>query len=229
MKKFLIATLLCMALTVTMVPMAFAADSNYTECMAAIQEQRTIQDQAHQTAESLRKKGYSDSSAYVQAAKSTWNEAQKAIAGYQKLAQYSDEDIRILTTTVFHEAGHTTEQLRQYVAQVVLNRVEDSRFPDTVKGVITQPGQYSTKYATVEAANAIQATDSKNGTYYYGICEDSVKAAMMGQVEMPSNVLYQANFSQGKGVWKSVYFNSGWYASTSYFCYGLMFQDLTYS
>ena len=220
MKKFLIATLLCMALTVTMVPMAFAADSNYTECMAAIQEQRTIQDQAHQTAESLRKKGYSDSSAYVQAAKSTWNEAQKAIAGYQKLAQYSDEDIRILTTTVFHEAGHTTEQLRQYVAQVVLNRVEDSRFPDTGKGVITQPGQYSTKYATVEAANAIQATDSKNGTYYYGICEDSVKAAMMGQVEMPSNVLYQANFSQGKGVWKSVYFNSGWYASTSYFCYG---------
>ena len=220
MKKFLIATLLCMALTVTMVPMAFAADSNYTECMAAIQEQRTIQDQAHQTAESLRKKGYSDSSAYVQAAKSTWNEAQKAIAGYQKLAQYSDEDIRILTTTVFHEAGHTTEQLRQYVGQVVLNRVEDSRFPDTVKGVITQPGQYSTKYATVEAANAIQATDSKNGTYYYGICEDSVKAAMMGQVEMPSNVLYQANFSQGKGVWKSVYFNSGWYASTSYFCYG---------
>ena len=220
MKKFLIATLLCMALTVTMVPMAFAADSNYTECMAAIQEQRTIQDQAHQTAESLRKKGYSDSSAYVQAAKSTWNEAQKAIAGYQKLAQDSDEDIRILTTTVFHEAGHTTEQLRQYVAQVVLNRVEDSRFPDTVKGVITQPGQYSTKYATVEAANAIQATDSKNGTYYYGICEDSVKAAMMGQVEMPSNVLYQANFSQGKGVWKSVYFNSGWYASTSYFCYG---------
>ena len=220
MKKFLIATLLCMALTVTMVPMAFAADSNYTECMAAIQEQRTIQDQAHQTAESLRKKGYSDSSAYVQAAKSTWNEAQKAIAGYQKLAQYSDEDIRILTTTVFHEAGHTTEQLRQYVAQVVLNRVEDSRFPDTVKGVITQPGQYSTKYATVEAANAIQATDSKNGTYYYGICEDSVKAAMMGQVEMPSNVLYQANFAQGKGVWKSVYFNSGWYASTSYFCYG---------
>ena len=220
MKKFLIATLLCMALTVTMVPMAFAADSNYTECMAAIQEQRTIQDQAHQTAESLRKKGYSDSSAYVQAAKSPWNEAQKAIAGYQKLAQYSDEDIRILTTTVFHEAGHTTEQLRQYVAQVVLNRVEDSRFPATVKGVITQPGQYSTKYATVEAANAIQATDSKNGTYYYGTCEDSVKAAMMGQVEMPSNVLYQANFSQGKGVWKSVYFNSGWYASTSYFCYG---------
>lgn len=220
MKKFLIATLLCMALTVTMVPVAFAADSNYTQCMTAIQEQRTVQTQAHQTAESLRQKGYDDSSAYIQAAKSIWNDAQALIVGYQRLAQYSDEDIRILTTTVFNEAGHTTDQLRQYVAQVALNRVADSRFPSTVKGVITQPGQYATKYATVEAANAIKATDTKNGTYYYATCETAVKAAMMGQVDMPSNVLFQANFTQGKGVWKAVQFSSGYYSSTSYFCYG---------
>ena len=178
MKKFLIATLLCMALTVTMVPMAFAADSNYTECMAAIQEQRTIQDQAHQTAESLRKKGYSDSSAYVQAAKSTWNEAQKAIAGYQKLAQYSDEDIRILTTTVFHEAGHTTEQLRQYVAQVVLNRVEHPSFPNTISEVIFQPGAFSCMLdgqwdepvadsAYQAARDALAGADPSGGAIYY--------------------------------------------------------------
>ena len=142
MRKFLTATLLCMALTVTMVPAAFAADtadSNYTTCMAAIQEQKVIQDQAHQTAESLRQKGYDDSSAYIQAAQSTWWAAQDEIVAYQKLSQYTDEDIRILTTAVFYEAGHTTEQLREYVAQVVLNRVADSRFPDTVKGVITRP------------------------------------------------------------------------------------------
>ena len=142
MRKFLTATLLCMALTVTMVPAAFAADtadSNYTTCMAAIQEQKVIQDQAHQTAESLRQKGYDDSSAYIQAAQSTWWAAQDEIVAYQKLSKYTDEDIRILTTAVFYEAGHTTEQLREYVAQVVLNRVADSRFPDTVKGVITQP------------------------------------------------------------------------------------------
>ena len=130
MRKFLTATLLCMALTVTMVPAAFAADtadSNYTTCMAAIQEQKVIQDQAHQTAESLRQKGYDDSSAYIQAAQSTWWAAQDEIVAYQKLSQYTDEDIRILTTAVFYEAGHTTEQLREYVAQVVLNRVADSR------------------------------------------------------------------------------------------------------
>ena len=117
-------------------------------------------------------------------------------------------------------SGHTTEQLRQYVAQVVLNRVKDSRFPSTVKGVITQPGQYATKYADASTTQSVKSKDAANGTYYYAMCENAVKTAMMGQVNMPSNVLYQANFSQGKGVWKSVSFNSGWYSSTSYFCYG---------
>ena len=74
MKKILTAALLCMALAVTMVPGAFAADtgSNYTQCMAAIQEQKTIQSQAHQTAESLRQQGYGESSSYIKAAQAVW-------------------------------------------------------------------------------------------------------------------------------------------------------------
>ena len=71
-----------------------------------------------------------------------------------------------------------------------------------------------------DAHFCVKSKDAANGTYYYAMCENAVKTAMMGQVNMPSNVLYQANFSQGKGVWKSVSFNSGWYSSTSYFCYG---------
>lgn len=220
MKKLLTVTILVFALAVSMVPAVFAADTNYTTCMAAISEQRDIQDQAHRTAQLLRTRGHGDSSPYIVAAKSTWNEAQDAIVGYQKLAQYTDEDIRILATTVYYEAGNTTEELRQYVAQVVLNRVGDSRFPNTVKAVVTQPGQYAQKYGTVEAAQSIKDKDAQNGTYTYLTCENAAKQAMMGLVDMPSNVLYQANFRQGSGTWKSVYFNSGWYASTSYFCYG---------
>lgn len=220
MKKFLTATLLCLALTTVMVPAALAADSNYTECMAAIADQREVQAQAHQTAKALRAKGYGENSGYIQAAKSSWNAAQQAIVGYQRLARYTDEDIRILTTAVFNEAGHTTDQLREYVAQVVLNRVADSRFPDTVKGVITQPGQYAGDYATTAATQKVLEADRANGTFYYAMCEDAVKRAMMGRVDMPANVVYQANFSQGKGVWQTVAFNSGWFSSTSYFCYG---------
>ena len=219
MKKYLIAAMLCMVMLVSMVPTALAA-TNYDECMAAIQEQKQIQAQAHQTANKLRAQGYSDSSSYIQAAKATWNAAQAEIVAYQKLSKYTYEDIRILATTVYYEAGSTTEQLRQYVAQVALNRVADSRFPNTVKGVITQPGQYNTKYAAMETAQTIKNKDAANGTYNWETCKNSVKQAMMGKVDMPSNVLYQANFSQGKGLWKSVYFNSGYFANTSYFCYG---------
>ena len=106
------------------------------------------------------------------------------------------------------------------MAQVALNRVKDSRFPNTIYGVITQRGQYSTKYATVEAAQTIKNKDAANGTYNWETCKSSVIQAMMGKTDMPENVIYQANFTQGSGLWKSVYFNSGWYASTSYFCYG---------
>ena len=93
--------------------MAFAADSNYTGMHGCDSGAAHHPGPGPSDGRVPAQEGYSDSSAYVQAAKSTWNEAQKAIAGYQKLAQYSDEDIRILTTTVFHEAGHTTEQLRR--------------------------------------------------------------------------------------------------------------------
>ena len=221
MKKHLIAALLCAALLAAMVPSAFATGTtNYNACMTAIREQRAVQAQAHLTAETLRKRGYADSSPYIQAAKSTWNNAQKAIVGYQKLSKYTDEDIRILATTVWYEAGSTMEQLREYVAQVVLNRVADKRFPDTIYSVISQPGQYAMNYTTASATQAIKDKDAKNGTYNYATCVATAKKAMMGMVDMPSNVIFQANFKQGTGVWKAIYYNSGYFSSTSYFCYG---------
>ena len=220
MKKFLIASLLCAAMTAAMVPAAFAADTNYTRCMVAINQHRTVQADSHRRADALRAKGYTDNSNYIQAEKAAWYHAAAAIEDYTNLARYTDEDIRIMTTTVYHEAGQTTEKLRQYVAGVALNRVADNRFPDTVKGVITQPGQYAVKYADPGTTQAIRNQDAQRGTHYYAICEDSVKQVMMGNLDMPSNVIYQANFTQGSGIWETVHFDSGYFASTSYFCYG---------
>ena len=215
MKKFLTAAALSLTLLLTLVTPAFAAGDNYTTCMAAIDEHRTIQSQAHEAAQAMRKMGYSEDSAYVQSAKATWKEAAAEIVAYQKLAKYSDEDIRILATTVYYEAGSTTDQLREYVAQVALNRVASSRFPNTIKGVITQPGQYAGRYAALETTQAAKSASLNT----YNTCVSAVKRAMMGKVDMPANVLFQANFAQGSGVWKSVYYNSGYFSSTSYFCY----------
>ena len=107
-----------------------------------------------------------------------------------------------------------------HVTQQDLETLFGAGYELHIKKMLSQPGQYATKYADASTTQSVKSKDAANGTYYYAMCENAVKTAMMGQVNMPSNVLYQANFSQGKGVWKSVSFNSGWYSSTSYFCYG---------
>lgn len=58
---------------------------------------------------------------------------------------YSDEDLYWLSRVVFAEAGCDwfPDWVQRDVASVVLNRVADPRYPDTIKGVIFDPGQYS--------------------------------------------------------------------------------------
>jgi hypothetical protein len=58
---------------------------------------------------------------------------------------YSEEDLLWLSRVVFAEAGCDwfPDWVQRDVASVVLNRVEDPRYPDTIKGVIFDPGQYS--------------------------------------------------------------------------------------
>lgn len=58
---------------------------------------------------------------------------------------YSDEDLLWLSRVVFAEAGCDwfPDWVQRDVASVVLNRVADPRYPDTIKGVIFDPGQYS--------------------------------------------------------------------------------------
>ena len=45
--------------------------------------------------------------------------------------------------TVWAEAGNQSELGQRLVADTILNRLEDEKFPNTVKKVIAQPGQYA--------------------------------------------------------------------------------------
>lgn len=63
----------------------------------------------------------------------------------EEAATYSDEDLLWLSRVVFAEAGCDwfPDWVQRDVASVVLNRVADPRYPDTIKDVIFDPGQYS--------------------------------------------------------------------------------------
>ena len=63
----------------------------------------------------------------------------------------TDNDIlELLACVIYQETGgdHHCDMCRRRVADVVLNRVADERFPNTVYGVLTQKNQYGNYYST---------------------------------------------------------------------------------
>ena len=70
---------------------------------------------------------------------------------------------RILERIVEAEAGDQSVRGRRLVANVVLNRVRSKQFPDTVRGVVFSPGQFS---------------PISNGSYYSVRVSESTKTAV---------------------------------------------------
>ena len=64
----------------------------------------------------------------------------KAVFGAELNATETD----MIARTVEAEAGNQDLKGTRLVACVILNRMESEEFPDTVNGVLSQPGQFST-------------------------------------------------------------------------------------
>ena len=95
-------------------------------------------------------------------------------------------------------ADWTTDEAVFYVGSVVLNRVESSSFPNSIKEVVLQPGQY----ATVPYLSRYEPSER--------VMEITYDLLNGGSV-LPENVVYQANFRQGSGVYDV--------QNSMYFCY----------
>ena len=53
------------------------------------------------------------------------------------------KDVKCLATAIYHEANTESLQGKKAVANVILNRVKHSDYPNTVCGVISQKSQFS--------------------------------------------------------------------------------------
>lgn len=62
----------------------------------------------------------------------------------QPTMEYTEEDVNLLATTIYAEAGICDEMEEYRVGTVIVNRVNDTTdtFEDTVEGVIYQKGQF---------------------------------------------------------------------------------------
>lgn len=111
-------------------------------------------------------------------------------------AAYSDEDLLYLAKIVENEAGSNwcTDEHQRAVASVVLNRVADPRFPDTIIGVITQGwnGECALQYAVGgwERFNALEPSERaiENARY---VLENGVTV---------DGAIWQAEFPQGNAI-----------------------------
>lgn len=56
--------------------------------------------------------------------------------------EYSPTEIVMIGKIVEHEAPHESELGKRLVIDTIMNRVESSKFPNTVEDVLNQPGQY---------------------------------------------------------------------------------------
>lgn len=118
------------------------------------------------------------------------------------MADY-DNDLWYLSRVIQQEAGYCSTEMMEGVGSVVINRVNDERFPNTIPEVINQPGQYSTA-----AYLASQDPTQEAINVAVDLLENGSK--------LPEDVVWQANFVQGSYIYKSL---STSY-STMYFCGG---------
>lgn len=111
------------------------------------------------------------------------------------------DELDLLAHLIYAEAGSDwcEDEMLYGVGSVVLNRMASKYYPDTMHEVIYQKGQY----ACIIDGNIKKEPNERA----YRIAEDLLKNGS----RMPEKVIYQAEFKQGKGVYKKV--------QNMYFCY----------
>lgn len=113
------------------------------------------------------------------------------------------EDVEMLACAIYNEAGGDacSDLCRYYVGDVILNRVADPRFPDTIEGVLTAPGQYGrfSKTGIVWPKRASNPGEANAVKRAYDTAYDLLSgnhSEIYGK-----GYVWQAEFTQGSGFW----------------------------
>ena len=122
--------------------------------------------------------------------------------------KFTYEDLEILSKIIEAEAGMEwlDEYIRMCVGEVLLNRVASKDFPDTIREVAYQEGQYHhIKYGLFDEIVPTMK---------------SVRTALRllngERVINDKDVVFQANFTQGSGIYEIIHDNL---LGNTYLCY----------
>lgn len=112
-------------------------------------------------------------------------------------------EVEMLACAIYNEAGGDacSDLCRYYVGDVILNRVADPRFPDTIEAVLTAPKQYGrfSKTGIVWPSRAKNPDEAHAVQRAYDTAYDLLSgnhSELYG-----AGYVWQAEFSQGSGFW----------------------------
>lgn len=115
---------------------------------------------------------------------------------------YTEEELETLALIIYQEAGADacSDETRQMVGEVVLNRVESPHFPDTIEEVALQQAQYGRLHWTglvwpERAASSVEAHAVERA---YSMARDLLDGSM--DRLLPTDTIFQAEFTQGVEV-----------------------------
>jgi hypothetical protein len=115
----------------------------------------------------IRYKGYGSSSSTT----TTTTTTPTSTVATSNFKDISDSDFILLCNCVAHEAGSNSISIEEKakVVEVIMNRVADPRFPNSIRGVITQPSQFtgSSKYSALSSYSSKVTNMVKESVNYY--------------------------------------------------------------
>lgn len=119
---------------------------------------------------------------------------------------YTEEELDALALVIYQEAGGDmcSDETRLMVGAVVLNRVADDRFPDTLQEVLTQKAQYGRLHWTglVWPERASLPEEAHAVERAYTLAEALLGGTATGV--LPADVVWQAEFVQGTEVFVEI-------------------------
>ena len=190
---------------------AYAIESAITETETPITEMKELPDEMQQVIDDTNYSQIMIASAingnYAAGVQAELNRNTKIDQQGLSYSKIKFNDLFLVAKIMTAEAGcyWLPNDWKSAVGEVLLNRVASPEFPNTIEGCLYQPGQYY----------------SRSNYFFQNLLpwETETRLAWIlldGTRYMESSVVFQANFTQGSGIYKSYYDSS---LGSTYFCY----------
>ena len=144
-------------------------------------------------------------------------------------ATFTEEEIQWLAALIYYEGRGYNSYCKELIATVAINRVGSAKFPNTLKGVLQQSGQYGYGTPGLTGTLIFEADIRSHAEYtdaLWNLCLTAARKAANGTSRdeagnpWPENVLFQHSFDKNAlGSWFKSYTDaSGLF--TEHFSYG---------